>query len=261
MAMKVSKVQDAIEDYRRKAVREEFHRMAGRGDKTAQTQYVNCRIAEGLELQAGDVLLDIGCGDGCLLRKAEGNVARIIGVLPTSEERARLQAVLPAADIQLGIAQKLPIPSETATKIVCNSVFILLSSKDAARDALLEIARVAKSGAKIWVGEIPELDEAEALGMYRGDSIPGLLWFLLRRQGLRAFLGMCRRVVLSWLGLYEIVLYPYGLFHAPPDEFIAMARECGLRLVRCLRHQEGCGENGAPIFSHFRYDYVFTKGS
>jgi SAM-dependent methyltransferase len=259
--MSVRRITDAIEDYRLKAVEQQFHRMAGRDDRTQMTEFVNSRIVDLLDLQPSDVVLDIGCGDGCLLRKIKGKVAHAIGTLPTREEQERLQADLPGADIRRGLLDKLPIEPGIASKVVCNSVFVLLPSLDAAREALIEIARVSKLGGTILIGEVPEVDEAAALGSYRGDSIPGLLLFLLRRQGVRAFAGMCRRIVLSWFGRYQIVLYPYRFFFAPPAEFTALAEACGLSLVRYFRHQDGRDERGKPVFSRFRYDYVFTRMS
>lgn len=233
--------------------------MAGRDDRTAMTEFVNTKIVEILDPLPSDVVLDIGCGDGCLLRKLQGKVSHVIGTLPTPEEQRRLQAVLPDADIRLGHLQKLPVDSGTVSKVVCNSVFVLLGSTEAAGAALAEIARVAKPGATVFVGEVPEVDEAAALGFYRGGSVLGLLLFLLRHQGLRSFLGMCKRVVMSCFGRHEIVMHPYGFFYARPDEFLAVAGQRGLSIVQYFRHEEACDDMGTPTFSRFRYDYLFRK--
>lgn len=79
------------------------------------TEYANSRILAALEPTRDDVLLDIGCGDGCLLRMAENRVGRCVGVLPTAEEKAKLQATYPKLTVLAGVAQKLPVESGSAS--------------------------------------------------------------------------------------------------------------------------------------------------
>src|SRR5207249_2147378 len=96
--------------------------------------------------------------------------------------------------------------------------------------ALREMHRVARTGATIWVGEMPEVDEYAEYGRYTGDSMIGFLWHLLRRQGSRAFLGMCRRWASAIFGKEQIVLNSAGLYYVHPPKMIRMAESCGLRL-------------------------------
>jgi ubiquinone/menaquinone biosynthesis C-methylase UbiE len=259
MSMAVVRLRSYLEDYRHKALHAELHELSGRGSKKDRTEFVNARIVRGLQLQPLDLLLDIGCGDGCLLRMVHGKVAVAVGTVPTQEEEIRLRNLLPDVELKVGFVQNLPLKRDLASKIVCNSVILLLETKQEVEKSLREIARVARAGALIWVGEVPEADEFAAYGHYRGDSILGMLWFLLLRQGPRPFLGMIRRLGRAWSGKEEVVLHAHGHYFAEPREFLKLAEQCGLALVEYFRHQEACDLQGNPIDSKFRYDYVFTK--
>jgi SAM-dependent methyltransferase len=232
--------------------------MAGRGDRKALTEFTNKSILSQIGFGPDDVLVDIGCGDGLLLRMAAGRTSTAFGIIPTADEKTRLQAVMPGVNFLVGKAQRLPVQSESATKIVCNSVLLLLESEYEVREALREIARIARPGATVWVGEIPEVDEFAQFRMYRGTSIVGLLWFLLINHGVRSFLGMCRRSVKAVLGKEQIVLNSARLFYANPAKMIELGESCGLRFNSYSKHQE-IDQEGKVVDSEYRYDYLFTR--
>ncbi len=255
--MPVIKVSSHIEAYRIRAADSDLHQLAGRGIKEAVTEFVNAKILKRLELTPDDILVDIGCGDGCLLRKAEGVAARI-GIVGSREESERLQKAIPEVEFRPGLVQKLPVETASATKVVCNSVLVLMRSEQEIVDALREIARIARPGAIMWVGEIPTADEYQAFRMYRGTSVAGMLWFLLWNHGLRTFLGMCRKLRRAWFGDEQIVLNSAGLYHAASDHFIALGEGCGLHVEDYFKHQE-LNSAGEPIDSKFRFNYIFRK--
>jgi SAM-dependent methyltransferase len=255
--MPIIRVSDHVEAYRIRALAPDLHQMAGRDHKEALTQFVNSEILHAMDLEAADVFLDVGCGDGCLIRQVAG-VSQRIGIVPTKEERDRLTAMLPNVDLYVGLAQKLPLGSGTATKIVCNSVLLLMKSEHDVVEALREIARVAKPGAMIWIGEIPTIDEFAQYKMYCGTSIAGLLWYLLKNHGVRTFLGMCRKLIRSTLGREALVLNSARLYNSSPDHFIALAEGCGLRLDNYFKHRELDSE-GRIVDSAYRFNYVFWR--
>jgi hypothetical protein len=119
------------------------------------------------------------------------------------------------------------------------------------------MARIARPGATIWIGEIPEIDEYAYYGMYRGTSILRLQWHLLRHNGVRSFLGIIRRWLRALIGHEQIILNSAGIFYAGPQQMISMAEACGLRLKNYFRHKELDG-SGNVVNSQWRYDYVFT---
>ncbi len=255
--MPVVRINNYVDAYRIRAGSEDLHDLAARPNKKAVTEFVNRRILEALHLAPDDVLVDIGCGDASLLRMAEGQAAKGVGIVATVEEKLRLEASFPDLCFIASTAQKLPVESGSASRVVCNTTLLYLPSEDDVLAALREMSRISRSGAMIWVGEIPEIDEYAYFGMYRGNSMVAYLWHLLRRNGLRSFLGMVRRWLKAVTGSEQIVLNSAGLFFAGPEKMISLAKSGGLRLKTHFRHQEVDTE-GKVVDSTFRYDYIFT---
>jgi Methyltransferase domain len=188
---------------------------------------------------------------------AQGRVSECIGIVSTEEEKSRLESALPNLRFIASAAQKLPLDSAIASKIVCNAVLLLFAHQEDVQTSLREMARIARPGATVWVGEIPEIDEYAHHGMYRGASMPAFLWHLLRHNGLRSFLGMIRRWLKAITGSEQIILNSAGMFYASPETMIALAEACGLRLKTYFRHKE-LDQHGNVVESKFRYNYIFT---
>ena len=256
--MPVIRVNNYIDAYRVRSQAKDIHELAGRPDKQALTEFVNRSILNEIQPGPDDILVDIGCGDGTLLRMAMECGAECLGITPTAEEKARLEEAMPKLAFKVGTVQDLPLKPESASKVVCNAVLCYLSSEEEVKTALQAMARIARPGATVWVGEIPEIDEYAHYGMYRGTSMPAFLWHLLTHNGLRSFLGMCRRWLKATLGSERIMLNSAGLFHAEPARMVALAEACGLRLSAHFRHKE-MDQQGHVADSKFRYDYVFIR--
>ena len=255
--MPVVRVDNYLDAYRLKAQSKDPHDMSGREGKPYQTEFANNTILKNLRLDAGDILLDIGCGDGCLLKITAGRIANGIGITASEEERRKLQSALPQCSFIAAQAQSLPLPPQSATKIVCNATLFYLPTEDDVRASLREMARIARAGATIWVGEIPEVDEYARYGMYRGNSMLAFLWHLLIHNGPRAFLSMIYRWGKATFGQEQIVLNSAGLFYASPEKMIFLAQDCGLKLKTYFRHRN-VNAHGQLGDSDFRYDYIFT---
>jgi len=255
--MPVLRVNNYVEACRQRALCKDIHELAGRPNKNATTEFVNRQILEAIQPTRSDVLVDIGCGDASLLKMADGRVLECIGIAGTPEEKARLETALPTLRFIAGTAQNLPLESGSVSKIVCNSVLLLVPDEVEVRASLREMARIARSGATIWVGEIPEIDEYALYGMYRGNSMLAFLWHLLRHNGLRSFLGMVRRWLKAVIGTDQIILNSARVFCAEPEKMISLAQSCDLRLKTYFRHKElDSGEN--VVESRSRYNYIFT---
>jgi Methyltransferase domain len=247
-----------IQYYRYLAGSPDMHHMTGRGGDTASTRFTNSGILEALQLECTDSLLDIGCGDGSLLNDANGLVNRRVGVAPTEEERQKLQVSLPDVTFLRGEVNEIPVESASATKIVCNSVLILLGSEAEVGNALREISRVACEGALIFLGEIPEGDELSYFCKYRGNSVIGFVTYQLKRRGIRAFLSSVREVGSALVGPHTLVLNSARIYYSAPERFIEMAAENELHPVRYFKHRR-LDRSGSVIESPLRYDYVFRK--
>ena len=254
--MSVIRVDNFIDAYRLRAQGADVHAMAAR--RKEGTAFISEYILNALQLEPSATLVDVGCGDGCLLRMAAGRVSHRVGIVPNAEEKLRLEPIVEGAAILQGLCQQVPLASASADLIICNAVFMYLSSAEEVKSSLRELAHIARPGARIWIGEIPVLNEFEKFGMYRGHSIFGLLRHTLTMDGPRAFLGMVRRLGNSWMGLDQLVLNSANLFHATPEQFLALAEGSGLQLESYGRHRE-LDKEGNSVVSPFRYDYVFWR--
>ncbi len=211
------------------------HDLALRGRHLKQiTKLIHERIVEAVELHAADDLVDIGCGDGTLLRMAEraGN-RTAMGLLATEEEVAVLRRA--GLNVTQGLTDRLPIEDESASVVVCNNV-LLVVPRQKIPACLREICRIAKPGARVFLGEIPFVETQDPTPQV--TSRREMLSFLYRERGLRAWFGMLRRMA-YWQLTGKPAVIRSGTeisFYAEPEEFIAMAQDAGLELVRYWQH-------------------------
>jgi len=119
-------------------------------------------------LEAGAVVLDMGCGAGTdllLAARQVGATGRALGVDMTDAMVARAAAGAKAAglsnvDVRLGDATALPVDDGSVDVLISNGVFNLVPDKDR---ALAEIFRVVRPGGRLQLADIvlgAELDEA-----------------------------------------------------------------------------------------------------
>ena len=101
--------------------------------------------------------------------------------------------------------------------------------------SLSEIARISEPNARIWLGEIPRVEETTSVP--RHESLPEMLWWLLRKRGIRSFLGMCRRLLTGAQRGPVLVNKHAAVFFAPPEAFIKMAADAGLRIEHHVPHR------------------------
>lgn len=211
------------------------------------TRRIHESIVRELELSPSDTLVDIGCGDGTLLHMAQNaGLASAIGFLATEEEVAVVRRL--GFRVQQGLTDRLPIADETASVVVCNSV-LLIVPRERIPASLREIWRIAKPQARIFLGEIPFAPGPAPEPEFA--STRATLSYLYREHGLRAWLGMVRRMAYWKLTGKPMVIRGGAsiAFYAEPQEFIAMAEAAGLELVRYWPHEYPAG----------RYNYLFRK--
>jgi ubiquinone/menaquinone biosynthesis C-methylase UbiE len=211
------------------------HDLALRGrNKQEITRLIHQRIVEAVDLHPGDDLVDIGWGDGTLLRMAARvGVRTAIGLLATDEEVAVLRRF--GLNAEQGLTDRLPVADQSASVIVCNSV-LLVVPREKIPASLREIHRIAKPNARIFLGEIPFVEPHDPTPQL--TSRREMLSYLYRKHGLRTWFGMLRRMAYRQLTGKPVVLQAGTAisFYAPPQEFIAMAQAAGLQLVRYWQH-------------------------
>jgi ubiquinone/menaquinone biosynthesis C-methylase UbiE len=247
----ISRSDDYVEYCRETAKHaSDAHDLALRGrDKKQITRLIHTRIAEAVELHSGDDLVDIGCGDGTLLRIAERAGTRTaIGLLATDEEVAVLRRF--GMEARQGLTDQLPLPDECASVIVCNSV-LLVVPRERIPASLREIRRIAKADARIFLGEIPFTEQHDPTPRF--TTRRETLSYLYREHGLRTWFGTLRRMIWWALRRQPAVLRPGTAisFFAAPSEFITMAQDAGLEFVRYWQHDH----------PNTRNNYLFRKAS
>ena len=224
------------------------HDLALRGGKTHEiTRLTHERIVEVTELGAEDDLLDIGCGDGTLLRMAKAmGVHSTTGLLATEEEVSVLRRF--NLNVKQGLARELPIPDASASVVVCNNVLLIVPREEIPA-SLKEIHRVARPGARIFLGEIPFIRPNDPTPQFKTHA--ELLSHLYRKNGARTWLGMVRRMAWWKITGAAPVVNPGTAVHfwAPPDELISLAQAAGLQLVRYWQYEH----------INSRNNYLFRK--
>jgi ubiquinone/menaquinone biosynthesis C-methylase UbiE len=225
----IVKVPNHIEGYRTVArYAKSVDRLGGYGD-LSKIEPATRKLLQEIELKPEDILVDVGCGNGALVRMARPLCADAIGTAATEEEKQRLEETGMA--VVAGLSDSLPLPDHFASLLVANSVLILVPRNKIAA-SLHEFRRITKPGGRIWIGSNALAMENQDVPRYRNAG--EMLWFLLRKRGVRTFLGMSRRILVSQITKEPIVLNqaPHVEFYGPAEEFFGMAEAAGLKLIR-----------------------------
>ena len=255
----IVKVSSYVDAYRFKArYAKDIHQLSGRNDSRNATEFINRNILTEMDISPNDDLIDIGCGDGCLLKMAKSQgLMHACGLTGTEEEAERLRRL--GLDVRQGLTDLLPMPDCSGSVVVCNSV-LLIVPRERILASLGEIARVAKPGARIYLGEIPRVPELD--GVPRHETVSSMLLYLFRTHGLRAFLGMCRRIAWRTLRGEPTILNtaPIVEFYTEPEELVRMAAAHGMKLERYFPHCD-LDKAGNVRMSNTRINYLFNKTS
>jgi ubiquinone/menaquinone biosynthesis C-methylase UbiE len=184
-----------------------------------------------LDVRDGHSVLDIGCGEGYLLRKAAHRAWLALGV---DLVEARLRASrdgppdscrsgCPPIELAVADGQRLPFADASFDRIICTETLEHVAD---ARLALRELARVLRPGGRVAVSAPHFLCEAilcrlirgyvEFPGGHRRMFTPRTLTRALARAGLQPYAGYLRD---SLEATYWILL---SLLTRPPRRFDAV---------------------------------------
>ncbi|MEK6797423.1 MAG: methyltransferase domain-containing protein [Planctomycetota bacterium] len=147
-----------------------------------------------LEVQPGDVVLEVGCGCGAMMANVLTDGQRGIG-FDHCEALVRRHGDFDVCcgGLSLGVADasSIPILSRSVDRVFSYSVFQCFPTKDYARRVIAECLRVCKPGGVILIGDIFGTMEKQVQGLQRmGLSrraaettvVPlAPFWFLQRR--------------------------------------------------------------------------------
>jgi ubiquinone/menaquinone biosynthesis C-methylase UbiE len=164
-------------------------------------------FADDLGLQAGDRVLDVGCGTGRLAITFAGRVApsgSVAGIDPAPEmikratSRARKHQV-PVA-FQVAFAQRLPFPNATFDAVACTLALHHVAEDDQ-QSAVQEMHRVLKPDGRLLIAEFDQGHGPHALLRWLRPSAPEHMaeraHQLVDAAGFTAVTG--RPTNLSWL--------------------------------------------------------------
>lgn len=147
-------------------------------------------LADMLGLCGDESVLDIGCSNGVLTRRWSTRAREVIGVDYNSRlvERARELAGGGPVTFQRADAQLLPFDDGLFDAVCCYNVFCCLPDVDFARRAAREAIRVAKPGAAIVLGSLPDarrrlrfVADCEANGRWYSRVLPRSLRWGVKR--------------------------------------------------------------------------------
>lgn len=242
--MSIYRAENLIDAYRARAKSDDINDLSGRTGSPHLTKAIAKHIIHELDLKYGDTLVDIGCGDGSLLKMAAENgvdpwLGRIVGVLPTEEEVLRVQGYLlndklaVGVNVIKGLAQSTSLPDAFATKIVSNGVFLLLDDESQVDMSLLEICRITKPGALVFIGELPDADESVANESVEAQSsLLSRLFIVLMRHGVLEIIRRLIKRISATFSKKLIIIQPKAPFWMRPVEFTEKLENFGFKVIQ-----------------------------
>jgi ubiquinone/menaquinone biosynthesis C-methylase UbiE len=126
-------------------------------------------VAERLDLQPEDAVLDVACGSGVFLHRRAGHVVRVAGIDQSGPQVAMARQLLRrrievgSAEIVEGDAGRLPWPDDRFTAVSCNC----LNCIDEAERAVAEMYRVLVPGGRLVIAADFHADTGAAGGRDR----------------------------------------------------------------------------------------------
>jgi ubiquinone/menaquinone biosynthesis C-methylase UbiE len=132
-------------------------------------------IVDLAQIQAGEAVLDVGCGTGTLAivaKKRVGEIGRVYGIDPSAQllagaRRKAARARLPIDFQQEGI-ERMPFPNQSFDLVLSTFMMHHLSD-DLKRQGLSEIARVLKPQGRLLVVDFKHSEEHQ-----KGSGQPGV---------------------------------------------------------------------------------------
>ncbi|WP_179281658.1 class I SAM-dependent methyltransferase [Paenibacillus sp. VTT E-133280] len=257
--MAIVKVKNHIESYKIKSFSEDIHDLSGRNDNKL-TMFRNQIIKNNIRSSFEDVVIDIGCGDATLLNSIQQEVGNGFGIVPSSEEKVRLEKEYYHPNIHFleGLSVALPIKDEIATIVICNGVIILLESEDDVIRSLQEIKRVTKKNGTVWIGEVPFLDEVEYNGKNYGDSILKWLLFIYKNNGFISFIKASKRLIRAIFCGETFLINPKKIYFIKPENFVELSEKIGFEVMNFFKSKI-LNDNLEEEDSSTRYDYILRK--
>lgn len=257
--MPIFKAKNYLDVYRVRAASDDLHQMSGRHDKRI-TAFCNQQMEREMAPSKDDVVVDIGCGDGSFLVQIHKNIATGFGIVPTEEEKARLEVAYSIDNLSFlrGLTTKLPLADETASKVICNGVLVLLDTEDELVASMREIYRVSKKHAMIWIGELPHVDEFAYHNKKYGDSLIKWVMSELRQNGVVAAANATKKVLTALFSKETLIINPKTHLYILPDKFVQICENIGFEVLQSWKSIT-IDKTGRECEIPTRYNYLLRK--
>lgn len=138
----------------------------GRTDMSHFVEIVTS-IRNVLEITDSDSILDVGCGNGHLLKMLAPSNS--LSGIDYSENMIHQARNLLKGDFRIGCANLLPWPSECFDKVLCYSILHYMDSEQMGLMVIRECIRVCKQGGAILIGDI--LDKNHEARIKNGSNV------------------------------------------------------------------------------------------
>ena len=144
----------------------------------SQWRELRRKTADLANLQAGEQVLDVGCGAGTLameIARRVGREGRVAGIDPSTEQIARARSKAARhnvpVDFQIGVIEQLPFPDQTFD-VVLSTLMMHHLPAPLKRQGLAEIARVLKPGGRLIIADFKPKKErrGQAARFHAGGS-------------------------------------------------------------------------------------------
>lgn len=113
---------------------------------------IACELSERLKLTKNDSLLEVGCGNGLLLKRLKNQAKYVFGVDLSIEMLKQIKD--PQIKTVQAEASNLPFENCVFDKIVSHSIFHYFPNLKYAENSVLEMVRVCKPGGRIVISDI-----------------------------------------------------------------------------------------------------------
>jgi len=126
-------------------VKEDYNRIAGHFSKTRAYFWPDAKFLLDY-IKEGDLVLDLGCGNGRAFREIKEKGAEYVGVDFSEELIKEAKFIHTEADFRIANALQLPFVDEFFDKIYCFAVLHHIPSQQLRKEFMEEAQRVLKSG-------------------------------------------------------------------------------------------------------------------
>ena len=186
------------------------------------------KIEKDMPFTIKDTILDIGPGNGVLLKKISNKVMKCYGIDPSKMATERLRILCndyPNIHIIQSFSFSLNFPDGFFDKVIMNSVIHYLHNDEEVERTISEIARVTRAGGLVYFGEVPSLGEnLPSLWQYRKRIVKRIINTLHQSTRRHSFLEN----IIKDDGVEIIQTREIKKLRYDPEKFMDMVNKYGL---------------------------------